>query len=191
MTLPIFTAICNEPEGTVERGVYPLIFTPENLQKFWDKAKQFPTIYGMEIKDVSDFYNLFVNQSDGNLSLNGLFWVIDDFVGVFYLTDITGTEASVHYSFFDRRHKGRVPLVKKMLKFVFEKYKFRRINASIPLYTRPFTRHFASNIGFTLEGKKRKASFFKGDWYDVLQYGMLMEEVFPKPKENTGGSTAN
>lgn len=185
MNVPILSAVCDEPEGKVERFVYPLIFTPENLQKFWDRAKQFPTIYGREIKGIEDFYHMFINTSDkGEIDLNGLFWVIDDFVGVFYMTDITPYQANVHYSFFDKRHKGRLDLVKKMLRYIFNRYHFKRINVEIPLYATKYTRFFVSNLGFTLEGRKRKAAYFRGEWWDVMQYGMLDTEAFNRREDN-------
>ena len=127
----ILSIECNEPEGKIVRSIYPLVFTPENLAKFWDKAKQYPTLYGNEISNAQDFYNLFINQGENGLSLNGLFWVIDDFVGVVYLNNITSQEADIHYSFFDKRHKGREVLAKKMLKYIFNTYGFHRLNVQI------------------------------------------------------------
>lgn len=169
---------CKEPEGVITRSVTELIFTPENLQKFWDNASQFPSIYGTEIKSIQDFYEMFISQNGEELSLNGLFWVIDDFVGVFYMTEITANEANVHYSFFDKRHKGRELLVKKMIQFIFDKYKFNRINVEIPLFSSKYTRYFVNNIGFKLEGRKRKNAYFKGEWYDTMLYGMLNSEAY-------------
>ena len=178
---PILTVKCMEPEGEVERSVYRLVFTPQNLQKFWDSAKQFSTIYGKEINNVKDFVDMFISYDvNGNEMLDGLFFYIPDgdkFIGVFYLTNINGLEADVHYSFFDKRHRGRVPLVKAMIKYVFDTYGFRRLNATVPLYTTKFVRHFITNIGFTMEGKKRSAAKYKGQWYNVNLYGMLYNEI--------------
>lgn len=177
--IAVVSALCEEKGGTIERHVYPLVFTPENLQKFWEKAKEFPTLYGMEIKEVSDFMNLFLGQEGDHLEAKGLFWVVDDFSGVFYISDITEGECNVHYTFFDRVHNGRHNLTKKMLKYIFSRYKFRRVNVSIPLFASKYTRFFVTEIGFKLEGRKRKAAFFKGQWFDIMQYGLLVEEVFP------------
>ena len=175
---PILSIECNEPGGVVTRHVYDLIFTPQNLQKFWDNAKQFPTIYGREISSIKDFYDLFISQDGDNLYPNGKFWIIDDFVGVFYMTEISNTESNVHYSFFDKRHRGRELLTKKMIEYIFMKYKFKRINVEIPLFASKYTRFFVTNAGFKLEGRKRKAAFYKGEWYDVMLYGMLNTEAF-------------
>lgn len=182
----LFTVKCAEPEGEVERSVYPLLFTPANLQKFWDAAKQFNTIYGKEIHNVDEFVDMFMSyDANGNMSLDGLFYCVpedDKFIGVFYITNIIHDgsrpiEADVHYSFFDKRHRGRVPLVKRMLEYVFKEYGFQRLNATVPLYASRFTRHFVTNVGFKVEGIKREAALYKGEWFNVMQYGILSSEI--------------
>lgn len=176
----ILAVECDEPEGKFIRKVRPLIFTVENLKRFFEVAKQFPTLYGKEVlNDPNEFMRLFLTEDNGQYSANGLFWVIDDFVGVFYITDIRYdlSDALVHYSFFDKRQHGRLKLVREMLKFVFTKYKFERLSAEIPNYTSNVTRHFATDIGFIYEGKKRKSANYKGQKFDVNLYGILPSEV--------------
>lgn len=154
--------------------VYPMPLTPENIQKFWDKASKFRTLFGREIKgNVMDFIELFL--SDGS---SALFFVLNDFDGVFYLTDMVPEEdALAHYTFFDRRHNGREELVKEMLKFLFTRYNFRRLSVQIPNYTTDQARHFVQKIGFVYEGKRRKAAEYKGDFYDTNLYGILKSEA--------------
>lgn len=180
----IFQVECDEPDGKITRTVYPLEFTPENIQRFWDCAKQFPSLYGREIlSDTEAFTQIFMRtNARGEFELNGLLWVVDDFVGVFYLSDIvvdrdTPVDALVHYTFFDKRHKGRKPLVKQMIRHVFDKYKFQRLSAEVPLYTKEHTRHFIIDLGFHYEGKKLKSAQYKNDWFDTNLYGILREGV--------------
>ncbi len=163
--------------------IRPLIFTAETIKKFWDNSKQFPTIYGHEIvDDWGKFIDLFFHNNNGELSPKGLFWVLNDFTGVFYLTNIVLDgeqliDANAHYTFYDRRHHGRVPLVKEMLKFWFNKYQFIRLSAEIPNYATPQARHFAQECGMSYEGKKRNAALYKDQWYAVNLYGILKQEV--------------
>lgn len=180
----IFRLECDEPDGKVTRSVYPLEFTPENIRKFWDRAKMFPSLYGKEIlNDERAFAQIFMRTNAlDEYELNGLLWVVDDFTGVFYLSDITfdramPVDALVHYTFFDKRHKGRAPLVKRMIKYVFDRYKFQRLSAEVPLYTKEHTRHFITNLGFHYEGKRCKSAFYKGDWFDTNLYGILRSGV--------------
>lgn len=188
MEKPILEVVCEEYDHELKavrkivRSVYPLKFTPENLQKFWDKAKEFPYLYGFEIlNNPQDFFDLFFyTGEDGSINSNGLFWVLDDFVGVFYLTDIDtrNKSASVHYTFFDKRSNGRVKLVKECIKYVFKKYPFQRLSTSVPLYAKPITRKFILDIGFYYEGKTRDSSWYKGQWFSTNLYGILRKDAF-------------
>lgn len=166
-----------------EYEIRPLIFTQENSIKFYEKAKQFPTIYGKEfLSSPESFMELFVNRIGDSFELNGLFWVINDFIGVFYLSEIEEhegqlTDAQAHYTFFDRRHHGREKLIAEMLHFLFKKYGFNRLSVEIPNYASPQTRHFITDCGFKYEGKKRRAAKYKDDWFDVNLYGILKSEL--------------
>ena len=176
----------NDPVVVIRKDeIRPLIFTPDNLRTFWEKAKQFPVIYGREISgNHNKFVELFFDYTQSGLVAKGLFWVLNDFVGVYHLNNITedvstGTliDAQIHYTFFDRRHHGRVDLCKEMLKFWFKKYEFNRLSAEIPNYTTPQARHFAQACGLSYEGKRRKSALYKGSWYDTNLYGILKSEV--------------
>ena len=160
-----------------------LVFTPENTKKFWEQAKQFPTVFGHEIETFDGFIDLFFERNtNGTLVPYGLFWVLNDFTGVFYLTNMREehgqfVDAYAHYTFFDRRHHGRAPLVRGMLKYWFEKYGFQRLSAEIPNYVTPQARHFAQECGMSYEGKRRKSTRYKNEWFDVNLYGVLRTEV--------------
>jgi RimJ/RimL family protein N-acetyltransferase len=178
---PILSAECDEPEGKTTRHVYPMVFTPENLRTFWEKARVHRTLFSSEIRDdYKSFINLILRQGrDGSIEATGLFWVVDDFVGIFYMTDIRPeSDALVHYSFFDGRHRGRIGLVKQMMKYVFDEYNFRRLTVEIPLYATEKTHNFVhKSLGFKKEGRKRKAALFDNEYFDTNIYGILKEEV--------------
>lgn len=176
--------VCFEPEGEVTRKVHYLPHTQENLLIFWEKAKQFPTLFNQDInQDFNKFCNLFLGVTvDGKIKANGLMFVIDDFIGVFYLTDINSIyDAQVHYTFFDKRHRGRIDLVKKMIHYIFEEYGFRRISAALPFYIHEpnFTavRQFVEHCGFKKEGRKRKSVLHGDILYDENLYSVIREDV--------------
>lgn len=174
----IVTAVCQEPEGDFVRSVRPLRLTPENLRKFWERAREFPTLFTENINnDFRKFCELFISEEDGKFKTHGLFWVIDDFVGMYYMTDISEIDAQVHYSFFDRRHKGREDLTFAMIKYIFDVYGLRRMSVKIPLYVSKNTFGFTYALGFKKEGRIRKCVQYKGDWFDATIFGILREEV--------------
>lgn len=172
-----FTCICDEPEGQVLRTVRHIEFTRENILKLYNQVSKFPTFMGEEIHNLEDMLRFFVtNESNGNLKPKGLCLVIDDFIGLFWLTDINGLfDASVHYTFFDRRHRGRVELCKKALEFCFRTFQFQRLYTSVPVYA-VRVMAFVESLGFYKYGRSRKNRMFRGKLYDACLYDLLREE---------------
>jgi RimJ/RimL family protein N-acetyltransferase len=170
---------CDEPHGTVTREVRPLSLSLDNLKRVWELSKRYDTLFGEEVAgDFSRFIQLFVQESPGGLEATGLFWVVDDFVGVFYMTHIIPEiDALVHYSFFDGRHRGRIELSRAMLKFAFEKYRFVRLSAHVPLYATKHAFTFAESVGFKKEGRVRKIAYYRGEYFDRNIYGILRREA--------------
>ena len=178
------TAVCDESRlgekpGTrlVTRTVHPISLTPGNLKTIWERARPFPTLFGQEINgSLEHFTSIFIDElPDGSVRSNGLFWVLDDFVGIYYLTNIRpGIDAQVHYSFFDRRSKGREEISKKLLESVMREYDFHRLTAELPLYAH-HSIPFIEGVGFKKEGTKILAAPYRGRWYDVYVYGYCQD----------------
>jgi RimJ/RimL family protein N-acetyltransferase len=176
---PLFQFECDEPGGVVTRQVRQLTLDLDTLQHFWLKAKEFPTLFAQEVNDdFGQFCEIFITKlPNGKYVAKGLLWLIDDWVGVLYLTDIYPDEATVHYTFFDRRQKGRLNLVKAMIYYVFKKYQFNRLNASLPLFVKPYSFEFVNKLGFKSEGRKRQSVMHKGQFFDEALFGLLKSEV--------------
>lgn len=172
------SVVCHEPEGTFQRNVSMVSFTPRNLKRFYEQASQFPILFGRPLTGFNDFVSRFIWWEDGGIPhLHGPVWQIDDFVGVFYLNDLYVDEATAHFAFFDRRLKGRQALVKRLIREVFATSSLNRINVEIPYYARNAIRKFVIDVGFQLEGKKRQCRFYEGRWFDADQFGILRSEV--------------
>lgn len=178
---PILSMECDEPEGKIIRHVYPMYLTPRNLRTFWERCKtrRYATIFNEEIRgDFHKFMEVFVREGPNGFESRGVFWVVDDFVGILYLTDIDPTnDAKAHYVFFDGRHHGRLNLIRSMLAYVMITYDFHRLTAEAPLFFRPSALLFAEEIGFVKEGRKRLARRFDNKWFDVNIYGLLREDA--------------
>jgi hypothetical protein len=182
---PVVTALCKEPEGDIIRKVSPMQLTPSNLKTFWEKSKPFRTLFTDEINgDYKKFLELFLSMDGDNIRAHGLFWVVDDFVGIFYMTHITTLDAQCHFTFFDRRLKGREQMAKEIIRYVFKTFGFRRMNVEIPKYASKHTFGFTLSLGFVKEGEKRKAAHYKDDWFDVVCFGLLREEALPDGTPN-------
>ena len=180
MTEPILSVMCEEKDGNVERKIYSFVHTKESIQKFYEKSKELKTIFSKEFfGDFEKFCATFFSKdAAGKVTPQGLFWLVDDYVGMFYVTDIyPGIDAQCHYLFFDKKHKGRENLAKEMLRYLFKEFKFHRLSIELPNYASDSTRRFIQNIGFHYEGKKSKSAILNGIWYDVNLYGLLNEKL--------------
>jgi len=174
----LLSVVCDEPEGKIKRNVYVMELTPENIRKFWEKARKYKWLFNEQLRgDFNKFLGCFVEQdSAGNITARGLNWVVDDFVGVLNLTNITDSEATAHISFLDGRIRGRKDLAIEMLKYAFVTYGFHRINTATPLFDKLATINFIKSLNFVPEGRKRKCVFYNGEWWDELHFGILKEE---------------
>jgi RimJ/RimL family protein N-acetyltransferase len=173
----ILSVECDEPEGLVTRNVRFAPLTSSKLVYYGEKLSQFPTLFNRFVPRIEDFLTSFIT-SDGNggMKANGLLWEVDD-VGLFFMTDIyPGYQATGHFTFWDRRFRGRESLVQEMLKYVFEEFGFLRIVAEVPLYSQP-TMAAVERVGFVKEGRLRKATWYNGQWWDVNIYSVLKDEV--------------
>lgn len=193
---PILTVVCDEKGESITHNVYPFSLTMDSLTRLWEVAKVHPTLFGIAAtKDFGRFCEVFLHYNEGKVEGNGIVWLVDDYTGIFYMTDIYAPDdAMVHFSFFDRRMRGRENLVKGMLKYVFKKYGFRRLSAQVPMFALPKGYReslktsgkspteagvfgFVKACGFIQEGRKRSCIEYKGDYFDVILYGILKEEV--------------
>jgi RimJ/RimL family protein N-acetyltransferase len=173
----VLEVICTEPEGTVVRCVTPAKISLDSLRFYYERLKEFDMLFNTYVKnDFASFMSMFVSEEDGSYYSTGLMWDVDD-VGLLRLTDIfPAISADAHFTFWDKRLRGREELVRAMLSFVFEKYAFHRITCKIPLFSKPAMK-FVERVGFVKEGRARQAVLYEDEWFDLNLYGILREEV--------------
>lgn len=185
---PVVTCLCDEKNVQVERHIYgPIPIDMNTLHIIWEKSRPFKNLFNKEARaDFSEFIKLFaqIDEATGMLFGEGLFWRVDDFVGIYYLTDIyPGFEAKAHFTFFDKRLKGRLELTKELLRHIFKKYHFRRLTVELPKYVQfaddpnGGPKGFIKALGFQAEGRKRKAAIMDNVWFDVNIYGIIPEDL--------------
>lgn len=176
----LFQAPCYEKRsGRIIRSAYILPFTRDNLSILWQKAQKYPTLMGVEINSLEDLMRFFVEiDENGELLSKGLCAVVDDFTGIFWLTDIDEptNSASVHYTFFDGVQRGRTELAQEALRYLFNTYKFSVLWTSVPLYAK-YPLNFIERIGFKkVKREPKKASLF-GVKYDIYIYEIRPEDL--------------
>jgi RimJ/RimL family protein N-acetyltransferase len=173
----VLSVECTEPEGQVVRHVRRCELSFEKLRFLWEKLSPFHEVFNAPHQDFGQFVSLLIaTNGEGNYEPTGLFWEVDD-VGILYITDIRpGFEATAHFSFWDRRYRGREPLIMAMVKYVFALLELRRITVEIPMYAHSL-RGFVERMGFVHEGRRREAIFHKDKWFDSNVYSLLRRDV--------------
>lgn len=174
----ILSVECAEPEGTVVRDVRRCLLSFEKIRELWDRLGEFEVLFNYQHDHNFERFvrNFIVQKENGEFEPTGLFWEVDD-VGLLYLTDIRPEyEASAHFTFWDRRYRGREELLKQMIRYNFEMLNLHRLVVEVPMYA-PSLLAFVEKLGFVKEGRHRKTMWYKGQWYDSAYYSLLREEV--------------
>jgi RimJ/RimL family protein N-acetyltransferase len=97
--------------------------------------------------------------------------------GFFYFTNVaTLTDIQLHGIAFDRKLTDKIPVVRKMISWLFENFQIERVEVAV--VTRfEATMRFVERIGFVKEGTRRKAVIYRGRWRDQAMYSVTREEA--------------
>ena len=155
----------------------PASLDRDTLQDYYEKIKEFDVVFNHLVpNDPLKFAEIFLGQEqNGEIYAKGLIWEVYD-VGILYLTEITQTQALAHFTFWDKRLRGRLDLIREMIKFCFDRYGFERIETRVALYAKPIL-PVVEKIGFKKEGRLRHTSPYKGKWFDTNIYSILKREL--------------
>lgn len=184
---------CKEPEGTFMREVIPALLDFGTLKAYYDKLKEFDTIFnGYIANNLDAFIHSFVRgNGEGGVQATGLIWEVDD-VGILYLTEIAvGNNALAHFNFWDRRLKGREKLIRGMMWHVMNEYDLHRITVEVGAFAAPWMTSAVERMGFVREGRKRESIWHvkrgasEGEWFDSIIYSVLRHEVSEDGSETT------
>lgn len=170
--------LSREFDDKVNRTVWLMPYTVENISKLWDKAKQHRILFHDDINgNFHAFLNTFltIDGSNGSITGKGLTYIVDDFVGAFLMHNISRYDAVVSFSFFDAML--RYDVTRAMIKYAFEEFDFNRMTTEIVPYANKRVFKFVETLGFQHEGVKRNAHIYKERKYDLVQYGIIKERV--------------
>jgi RimJ/RimL family protein N-acetyltransferase len=176
----IFTHECNEHGRLIDREVWLMEFSIENLRQLWEKSKEHRILFSDDINgDFHKFCTVFLSQTPSrDISANGLVWVVDEFVGILFMSNIRKRDALLHFSFFDGRLRRDISA--RMIEYLFDTYDLDRLSAEIVPFASKRVFNFVESLGFKQEGRKRKALIYKNEPFDIVQYGLLREEFEAK-----------
>lgn len=112
-----------------------------------------------------------------------------DFAGILRLERITvGCDANAHYFFFDGKLRDKTELLRAWNDWVFTEHDgwlpLHRVTIEVPTHAFALARHAAKELGFggpyeykrkniklPIEGVRKEAMRWRGDWHDLLIMG--------------------
>jgi len=154
--------------------VQDLTLSPDKIKSIWRMLKRSRTLFSdLTINDVPNFVAAVTSSNSMwfEVRQNGVVIGIVSFGEMHQVTDCLG-----HMVFFDRRPAAKKELCVLIVKWMFNNFPLERMSVHVPqLYTR--TVDLMRSMGFTTEGKKRRASLIGGKWWDHVMYGITRKEV--------------
>ena len=114
-----------------------------------------------------------------------------DFVGILRLSQFTiGCDATAQYYFFDGKLRDKTALLKAWVRWLFDDHPewlgLHRVSVEIPAHAFALARHASKHLGFggpfkyrannvtiPVEGVKRDAILWRGNWHDILLLGKV------------------
>lgn len=154
--------------------VQPLVLTQEKLGWMWQQVQHHKALTAQfGAWGPQQFISLFLQPS------SMFFEVLQSGkpVGSIYLANVGSlSNVECHVFFFDGKLVDKVPVCQEALAWAFENLKIHRIGVTVP---EPYgaTVRFTQRVGFKLEGVRRQFVLLKGRWCDLLEFGMLREEL--------------
>lgn len=160
--------------------IRPMAWDLEEIEKAWKRWKNYE-ILSDDVPSTLDGFTIYVTG-------NGAIWfeVVDeqgDQVGLVYLSELipsltTGRYISCqfHATIWDAKIGPRIELARAFIIRIIQVFGFHRIQCEIPLRFGGAIR-VMKRIGFKEEGILRSARRYHGEWYNVLLFGLIENEV--------------
>ena len=140
-----------------------------------------PAVLGWSVENSDEWYTEIQTLLKSNVNIRvGIFLNNGTVIGDIALQgiDVTNRSCSVGIGIakFENRGKGyRTEAIKLILHYGFSILGMERITADTLEINIPAQKAL-EKLGFVLEGKARKALYFRGKRYDELNYGLLANE---------------
>ena len=145
-------------------------------------------LFGYSVEKSDEWYEEIQKLLRENVNIRlGIFLNNDTVIGDVALQSIDDKNRScsigIGIAKIENRCNGYgTEAIKLILDYGFSNVGMERVTASTLEINIPAQKSL-EKLGFTLEGKARKAAYFKGKRYDKLHYGLLAEEWRPIENE--------
>lgn len=153
----------------------PLVLTNGKLEYLWNRMRMYPQVFDDIIPRTFGAFK------ETMLAPTNQFYEIvegEETIGLAAATQVRPTlDANMHVVMFDRRLRGREPVLLEALRDFGIRAKLRRMTVALPEDNRTAIK-LVGRLGFKLEGVMRKAHLRDGIYRDYHIFGILAEELY-------------
>lgn len=175
------TAPYEVPEVSVltvgKYSVREMVLSWQKFHNLWQTLSQFRTLFSDLTRGDEANFMRFITEP------NSIWLEIceeETLAGIVCFTRLERiVDADAHILFVDRDLADKVPVCKAIVSWAFDNLPLQRISVQTPFYYYATIR-MVKEVGFKIEGEKRKAVLIKGRWANVCQLGILRSEAKDK-----------
>lgn len=149
--------------------------TEAMLKKTWERYSQYSVMFSdVTLHSYEHFLQIVMVPGTVVLSIE----LQGEEIGLVYFTDIRlSTSAYGHYIFWDRNSgAGRHRVLLTIQRRFMQEFNLHRMDMSVPIFAFAAL-HRLHKIGYRIEGRRKDALLYKGRWADMLEFGVLLEEL--------------
>lgn len=148
----------------------------QKIMELWESFKKHDVLFSDEIRgDAEAFIDIMMDPR--SVWLEVYCTEREAPVGIFSVGRvIPGFDAWGHFAFWDGRGRGREDFTQRAAKWVFDRYKLHRMSVEVSA-TQLGTIRFIKRLGFIEEGIRREGTLFRGEWIDLIEFGLLRSEL--------------
>ena len=164
----------------------PLVLTPEKAHKILDELFKVETMfsdYQPACAELCGYCELCLNRKRaivsnlwGPNSLAYEVWKDDELVGIIYFKDIVpGVDAMGELTFWDKDLRGKAGIINQVVDSIAfgDTLRLHRLTVHVPVKMKSLVRFLERKLGFEIEGTKREAMRWGGEWIDMVILGRV------------------
>jgi len=161
----------------------PLVLVSGKAEELWNRMKLYPQVFDDIIPRTLEAFNQTL------LNPTNQFYEIvegEELIGLAAATHVRPKlDANMHLVMFDRRLRGREPIILDALRDFAIRAKLRRMTVLLPGDNKTAIK-LVGRLGFKPEGVMRKAHLRDGIYRDYHVFGILLEELFHIDSDGEG-----
>lgn len=150
-----------------------ILLSWEKVNWLWATISKFHALFSDLTKgDAGNFMRLITEPNSIWLEI----WDVEQVVGLIrfaHLEQVVDIDA--HIIFLDRNLSDKVGICKEAVKWAFANLPIQRISVETPFYYYQTIR-LVCDVGFTIEGERRKAVLIRGRWANMKLLGITRAE---------------